>query len=339
MKTYSYLEEPIKVFGVVDFEKKKQIKRLPDELLAKIPRLGEKLATRCPGARIGFRTNSTNVTVRIRLRAVGMNTDLSIRAGQAGHIFIGKDRQSAILYGTVMPTKGYIYEPSYAEGTVIKDPVMEEVLVWLPLNEVIEDVEVILDDDAVIEAPTPYKHPKPALYYGSSITEGQCGTVFNGYSAVICKHLDLDYYNFGFSGNAKADPNMAEYISTLDISVYVMDYDYNAETADYLKATHEPLYRFMRERRPDLPIIMMSRPCMVKSADDLRRRDIVYETYRNAVRDGDRIVRFVDGVNMFTDEDRPLCSMDTCHPNDFGFNMMAKAIIPVMKELLETTNQ
>ena len=33
MKTYSYKDEPIKVFGVVDFEKKGKIQRLPDELI------------------------------------------------------------------------------------------------------------------------------------------------------------------------------------------------------------------------------------------------------------------------------------------------------------------
>ena len=44
MKTYSYKESPIKVFGVVDFEQKGKIQRLPDELIEKIKEAGCKPA-------------------------------------------------------------------------------------------------------------------------------------------------------------------------------------------------------------------------------------------------------------------------------------------------------
>ena len=77
MKTYSYKEHPIKVFGVVDFEKKGKIQRLPDELIEKIPRLS-KLGRRCTGARLCFKTDSQSIKIRITFETLSMDVGMSI---------------------------------------------------------------------------------------------------------------------------------------------------------------------------------------------------------------------------------------------------------------------
>ena len=58
---------------------------------------------------------------------------------------------------------------------------------------------------------------------------------------IISKQNNVDYINLGFSGNCKAEKAMAEYISKLDMSVFVFDYDYNAETVEELKANHSKM--------------------------------------------------------------------------------------------------
>ena len=57
--------------------------------------------------------------------------------------------------------------------------------------------------------------------------------------------------------------------------------------------------------------------------------------YLNAKNAGDKNVYFVDGETFFGDEDRHLCTIDRCHPNDLGFYRMAKTILPVMKKMLD----
>ena len=42
--------------------------------------------------------------------------------------------------------------------------------------------------------------------------------------------------------------------------MFVMDYDHNAPTAEHLEATHERLFRCIRQAHPNLPIVMMTRP-------------------------------------------------------------------------------
>ena len=39
---------------------------------------------------------------------------------------------------------------------------------------------------------------------------------------------------------------------------------------------------------------------------------------------------FIDGEELFGDEDRDNCTVDGCHPNDLGFYRMAKRIYTEM---------
>ena len=331
MKTYSYKDAPIKVFGVVDFEKKGKIQRLPDELIEKIPRLN-KLGKRCPGARLGFRTDAGTITVKITFETFAVDVGMSIYASQSASVFAG-DRPSSRFLGLINPSN---YEQKTFEKTIKKESVLEDITIWLPRNEIISDIEISVNDYAVMLPPTPYKYSKPILYYGSSITEGGCcASITSGYNAIISRHLDVDYYNFGFSGNARGDLNMAEYISNIDMSVFVYDYDHNAPTAEHLESTHEPFFKVIREKNPTLPIVMMTRPSITYSDEHKRRRDIVRATYENALKAGDKNVYFIDGETFFGDSDRELCTLDRVHPNDLGFAKMASVVEPVIKAILE----
>lgn len=64
------------------------------------------------------------------------------------------------------------------------------------------------------------------------------------------------------------------------------------------------------------------------------RRDVVIETYISARNAWDRNVYFMDGQSLFGTRGRDTCTVDTCHPNDFGFMRMVEAVYPVLKKVL-----
>ncbi len=195
MKTINCKEAPLKVFGIPFFEKRKLFERLPDELC---DILEVDCGKRCPGARIGFRTDADTFTVKISLKTLRLDRGMSIFSCQSTAVMIG-DRSDPIFAGLVSPPD---YETKVFENTFKKKPVMEEVTLWLLRNEEIESVEIIFPDDAHVEEPTPYKYG-PVLFYGSSITEGGCCcNITNNYLALLSRWLDMDIYNFGFSGSA-----------------------------------------------------------------------------------------------------------------------------------------
>ena len=334
---YSYKDKPIKVFGVPNFEKTKIFERVPSELREKLPSLSF-LGRRTPGARIGFRTDAPKFKIKIELEAVNPDIGLSIYACQSAYVYLGQ-RQKSKLLGIVNPSN---YGITSFEKTFYKGEGVNEVAVFLPRNEVIKNVEVEIDDEYAIFEPTPYKYSLPAIFYGSSITE--CAAAENpcaSYVALVSRHLDLDFYNLGFSGNCKGETEMADYINSLDFSVLVYDYDHNAPTPEHLEKTHEPFFKRIREAHPYVPVIMITRPVAEFGDEEKKRRDIVKKTYENAINNGDKNVYFVDGEDFFKDfDDRAVCFVDTVHPTDLGFYKMMEKIEPViLRALTESKNQ
>jgi lysophospholipase L1-like esterase len=80
---------------------------------------------------------------------------------------------------------------------------------------------------------------------------------------------------------------------------------------------------------------MVSKPDFdMYPAADAKRRAVIKKTYRNAKKNGDENVYFVDGQKLFGKEDRENCYVDGCHPTDLGFYRMAKEIYKVIKKLI-----
>jgi hypothetical protein len=147
--------------------------------------------------------------------------------------------------------------------------------------------------------------------------------------------LGTELINFGFSGCGRGELAVAQAISELELSAFVMDYDHNAPDPEHLKATHEAFFKEVRKHRPDLPIILVSKPDFdTNSWENMLRREIIQETYDNALNSGDQHVYFVDGETLFGDYERDACTVDGCHPNDLGFMRMADVITPVVKEAI-----
>lgn len=332
MKVYSFKESPIKVFGVPFFDEKKVMERLPLELRKQISNLAF-LGRRTPGSRVCFRTNTKKLIVKITLETLTFDIGMSIFGCQAACIVVGDRRHGEILE-LVYPEN---YTTKVFSKTFNLNGNMDDITIFLPRNEVISDVEISVDDNAVVEEPTPYKYQKPVVFYGSSITEGGCCcNVVNAYTTILSNRLNFDFINMGFSGSAKGELEMADYINKLDMSVFVYDYDHNAPTVEHLALTHEPFFKRIRSVHPEVPVIMMTRPAAVYNDEFRARREVVKTTYNNAVAAGDKNVYFIDGEKFFGDVDRHACAVDTVHPNDLGFYRMANVIEPVLKEVLES---
>lgn len=179
-----------------------------------------------------------------------------------------------------------------------------------------------------------YGKKAKVVFYGSSITHGAAAShAGNDYAATLSRKLDFDYVNLGFSGNAKGEPVMAEYLASLKADILVMEYDYNALCAKELEEKHLPFYKIFRERSQNTSVIFLSKPDFEYDEESGKRRNTVKATYELALKQGDDVY-FVDGQKLFGRDWRDCCTQDTCHPNDLGFYRMAKRIEPILKKLL-----
>ena len=209
---------------------------------------------------------------------------------------------------------------------------LKEITINFPLYSNVKEVYIGLQKNSVLKEATPYKNAKPIVFYGSSITQGGCASRSGmSYQAIVSRRFNCDFVNLGFSGNARAEDEIAEYIKNLDMSLFVYDYDYNAPTVEHLERTHEKMFKAIRNKNPELPIIIMSRPRFNLTDEEEQRLAIIETTYTNAISSGDENVYFINGKTLTS-----LCgnegTVDGCHPTDFGFASMAKALGDVIEK-------
>lgn len=332
---YDIANPPFVISGLGWFDREKQYCRLP---VARLPETNDGvqfLAWNTAGARIRFRTDSRNIALKYELNS-GSDMSHMPRTGISGFdLYRGVGTEKSFAGVSVPAINATSVETLFAVGGTGQ---IEEWTLNFPLYNGVKTVVVGVDPGSRIEPPTPFTFPRPVAYYGSSITQGGCASrPGNAYPSLIGRWLDADHLNFGFSGSARGEPVMAEMMASLDLGVFVLDYDHNAPTADHLEQTHEPFYRLMRKARPDLPIILVGRPDFHPEYTDTRRRQaIIRRTFENAVAAGDRRVFHLNNELLFGAQNRDACTVDGCHPNDLGFMRMAEAIYPVIRRALNT---
>lgn len=207
------------------------------------------------------------------------------------------------------------------------------VTINFPLYSTVYKLYVGLQEGSVLKAAPDYKIKRPVVFYGSSITQGGCASrPGNSYESLLSRQFGFDYINLGFSGNAKGEQEMADYIKTLDMSVFVYDYDWNAPNPKHLEATHSQMFQTIRSAQPDLPIIIMAQPTYYLAPFREERRKIIEKTYLDAKNRGDKNVYFLDGPKLMAlvKDDG---TVDGIHPTNSGFLSMAHAIAPVLETI------
>ncbi len=326
MKEFSCLDENIRVEGIWRFDETHRFRRYPDSIIDQYPRLAG-ANKRCPGARLRFRTDSAKIRVAFTLSNQYVDRGMSFYQANAAYAYLG-DYSSSRYAALVSDGRTYESDTISAE---FANPGLNDVTVFFPRNPTVEDVRVFIEDGARLEPPTPHKVPLPFVFYGSSITEQGHTSGPLAYPSLLSRFFDADFYNFGASGNARGEPEIAEHLGGIPKSIFFYDYDHNAPSLDHLLATHEAFFKAFRKIDPHSPVIMTSRPANDTSAFAARAA-VVRQTCENAVARGDRNVHFIDGRCLFGDADPQICTTDITHPNDLGHYRMAQTLAECIRQ-------
>lgn len=285
--------------------------------------------TQTAGGRVRFITDSPYVAINAKLDDVYQYTTMSI-TGTCG-FDIYADGKFAGAYRPPVDLKDGYFESVVDLGASKS----REITIDMPLYCNVVELYIGLDETCTVSRAPDYKYEKPIVFYGSSITHGACASRPGmNYPAQLSRLLDTNFINLGFGGCAKAELEIAEYVASLDMSLFVYDYDHNAPNPEYLANTHERMFRMVREANPNLPIIMITCPRNDLAGMWGERREIIKRTYDNAVARGDKNVYIIYGTELFPELGGDY-SADNCHPTDLGFYFMTKRIAPVIKEILE----
>jgi len=298
------------------------------------------LSKNTSGGRLRLVTDSPYFAIKCMVADFGMWQHMTVVTASGFSLYTDGKFQN--MYAPTEVSKKAVKDGRFAYNGIryFQEKKERELELYFPLYNAVYELYIGIKKGSTIKPAPKYAYEKPMLFYGSSITQGGCASrPGNDYAGYLERWLNTDYINLGFSGSGKAEPIMVEYLSEVDASVYVLDYDHNAPTAEYLEETHYPLYKAIREKHKNAPIVCISRPDFENGGETINspRRNVVKATVEKATQFGDKNVYFIDGETLFGEEDRDSCTVDGCHPNDLGFYRMAKTIYPVLKEALEKT--
>ena len=350
------LEEPFKVYGV--YHEDGKFRRLPESVAKSVSDAVHALHANTAGGRVRFKTNSPYIAIYAEIENVCRMPHFPLTASAGFDLYGDYGIKDRFLWPFVPP---YDVGDSYESVADLFTWEEREFTINFPLYTDVKNLYVGVAEDAYIKAPDPYKIEKPVVYYGSSITQGGCASrPGNCYEAIISRRLSCDHINLGFSGVARAELEIANYVKGLDMSAFVFDYDHNATSIQHLKDTHERMYKLVREEHPDIPIIFASKPKYyndlygerwfagqyglhpeeIKTMDDegnfglTRTAEVIQETYDRAIASGDKNVYYIPGGELmkYCQHDG---TVDVSHPTDYGFASMAKVFGDLLEKVLK----
>lgn len=309
----------------------------------------------CPStARVRFKTDSPTLIVKVDHGMSSTNKEdftmwqmsdvsrLSMWHMASGavsgiDIYIGEPGSTS-YWTTTRPQKA---DGEY-EHTYFKDWTreMREFTLYLPAYAELKSLKIGVAQDSQVLKPTAYAHEKPIVVYGTSITQSGCSSRgSNGFVAIMGRRLNSDVINLGFSGSGCGEPEIAQMISEIDASMYIVDSVANMNEK-FMDERFETFVMTLRNARPNIPIVLMTKIHYAAEAVSASERarysrihKALYETYDKLKAQGDKYVYIFDtGKIIPYGGDHP--TVDGVHLTDTGYYMIADSLVPFVKEIL-----
>lgn len=288
------------------------------------------------GGRFIFRTNAKHLAIKTSMPRMEIQRVVNFMNCCGADVYKyenGKQKLLRSITPEIDITKG-----GYSAEVDLYDDTEKDIILYTSCHATLKDIFIGIPKGCYLrEAENDYTYKTPVVFYGSSITQGaSAGRGGISYSALLSQALDFDYINLGFAGNGKAEKEIADYVASLDMSVLVYDYDHNSPSPEHLKETHERMYLIFREKHPDTPVIMMSRPQWHQIGYEMvtKRFNIIRETYENALARNENVY-LIDGRHYYDKYGYSNCVQDNSHPNTLGHYAMYETLLPILTECLK----
>lgn len=285
------------------------------------------------GGRICFKSDTTSLAIRASYPSIG-----------SSHNMCGIGRMGIACY-----IDGSFWKPVWPEKTGKSElvlfegfsPRLREFTLYLPLYNPVSIRALGLSKSARVFPPPAFAAKKPVVFYGTSITQGGCASQAGlSYQAILCRELNLDFVNLGFSGEGRGEPEMARAVAEIDASCFVLDFAQNCPTVDELRERYLPFIETLRAAHPRTPIVCNT-PIFATRNTYLADQKARFEGFGGVIRSavaaciaaGDANIRLVEGLSLLGSHEADGL-VDGVHPNDRGFERIASRLAPVLSDVL-----
>jgi len=246
-------KDSIHVDGLLYYYQNNDFSRLPNSLT--FDEAITHLAKHSSGAYISFITNSSSISVKVKLAGKSYMPHFTATGTIGLDLYVLNEEKFVFLGTTKLDEAQFTY--TYIKGMTRTN---KEFRLYLPIYMQLLELEIIVDANARIKQPIKIDKPK-IICYGTSITQGGCATRGGmSYSSILGRHLkDYDIYNLGFSGNAHLHKEIATLISEVDnLQILIMEVEANAGAIGVLEERLEDFIKIILEKNQDLEIYLIS---------------------------------------------------------------------------------
>ncbi len=317
--------------GVPESEKESPFDRLPLSSKGKVRQAVWDLSKNSAGLTVRFLTNSSSIKVRW---SILNDTKLNHMAatGIKGVDLYCKVNGRWVYVNTGRPT-GMDNEATLVSTLT---PGGREFKIYLPLYDGTTCLEVGIDSSSTIRKPAP-ETQLPIVFYGTSILQGGCASRPGmAFTNIISRKINVDCYNFGFSGNGRMDPPVVDVISGIKASFYVIDCLPNM-TPKQVTDSVMPLAKAIRAKNPLTPIVFVENieyaripfeAGLKKSFE--AKNEALRDEFNKLVKGGVKGLYYISSANAIGDDNEG--TVDGTHMTDLGFMRYADYLIGKFKE-------
>jgi hypothetical protein len=322
-----------------DLPRKRYYDRLPAEAEGKVPGPVWNLSRHSTGMAVRFKTDATAVHVRYQLLNPGLALPHMPATGVSGTDLYARDASGRWRWVNVSKP-----DKQNMEAMLIQDmPAGErEFMLYLPLYNGIEKLEIGVNGGAKFEGLAPREEKEAVLFYGTSITHGASASRPGMcHPAILGRRLDRPVINLGFSGNGKMDESVGALLAKLKVAALVIDCLPNMSPSQ-VQERCVPLVKQLRAADDSVPIVLVEdrrntnswiQP--VRFAHHTANHAALKEGFEKLKVEGINGLFYVEGDALLGDDADG--ATDGSHPNDLGFFRQADVIEPVLRAALQQT--
>lgn len=308
--------------------------RLDTAAFPAMPQLVKNLLTHSAGLAVSFSTNSTEIAAKWCTSSRKPGNDMTAIAVEGMDLYIKRDGQWQYA-GVAGPDTNQCNVYTLVQNM---GPGEKDCLLYLPLYDETTSLKIGVDAEAEITArPNPFK--KNIVIYGSSIVQGASASRPGlAYPARLSRQTGYHFLNFGLSGNAKMELEVAKVLAQMDMDAFILDCVPNSSPAQVTARTAD-LVKTIRAAHPGVPIIAIQ--SIVREGGNFNQSIAKHVADQNANFEHEitQLQREVDDLFLITADgllgDDHEATIDGTHPNDLGFDRMLQKIRPAVLKILE----
>ncbi len=314
--------------------------RLPVRAKETVERKVWNLSQHSAGFAVRFTTSAESISARWTLRDSALAMVHMPAIGKSGlDLYIKRDGKWHWA-GVGKPEQFPVSEALLVRLPVEARNSTNEFLLYLPLYNGVEKVEIGVPHNATVAAAVP--RGKPIIFYGTSILHGGCASRPGmAFPAILGRWFDCPVINLGFSGSGQMQPEVVPFLAEIDAAAYVIDCIPNmvGMLGKIVDRTIDAV-SLLRKTHPGTPVILVEgSPWAINFAFDsfasskrAKANAELKTAYEMLLQEDPQHLYYIKGdLLLGTDGE---ATVDGTHPSDLGMMRNAEALLPHLQQIL-----